>query len=256
MLVQIEIRTKSSKRSCGDPGENLSCTDLSEKILWRSWWSPFQVVLAWSCAGPCEKILWRSWWRPLSGPCWSSADPYQKMLWGFWWILGGPCMILHGSLWEGLKILLKPSLLLVRRLSGDPGDFFCTCPCEKILFKSSLRGPRIEIWQMSAFDVLVWNFFWDAYRKFWYEWRFCKRSIWLTILWSFLQCPGVRFCYEVLRIELFDFLPFLPVYFVSFWQAWTPFSWPLHKLRTAVSVVFVITLMLHAHCCVQSSVHP
>ena len=117
--------------------------DFVEVLVRRSCEDPAEIhkeVLAWSCTGPYEKILWRSWWNA----------------------------ILHDLV-----------QVLVTRSCGDLGEILSkrlalsrTGPCEKILWRSCLNQPQevlaVRSWRCSAL-VLVWKFFSDVHRKFFYE---------------------------------------------------------------------------------------
>jgi len=129
------ILMKSSKRSCGDSGDVLSCTGPYYKILCRSCWNPLKSsersLPAWSCTDPYEKLLWRSCWNPLRSPCGLAqilmrrpcADPSEvlskRSLRDLEQVLGKRSC---GDLGE---VLAKRSLHdlvpnLVRRCCGDP----------------------------------------------------------------------------------------------------------------------------------------
>ena len=135
-LARILVR-----RPCGDPSgmessPRRSLQDLALILIRRSCGHP-GVQLAWSCTGPYEKILWRSCWNHLRGLCmilcrslwkdlaeilvkfclaWSCTGPSEQILTGSWW---NPLGVL--AWWEDLV---------------------------EILFKSSLRGPCVEILKM------------------------------------------------------------------------------------------------------------
>ena len=134
-----------------------------------------------------------------------------------------PCMILCRPPWEDLvKIQVKSFVhelvqVLMRRSCWnhlralEVLTWSCTGPCEKIMcrscsnhFKSSLQGPCIKILQLLCIrgacmevllrcsqGVLVWRF-----------WNMVHIGHSLTILQISLRCPGLRFRYEVLPIEL------------------------------------------------------
>ena len=129
--------------------------------------------------------------------------------------LRAPCMILHRSLQGDLvKIVLKSfkrSLhdlvpVLVRRSCGDPVQIFpkrsLYLDLEAALHYRCLYGSSSGMPPGSS-CMKVWKY--PPYR-----WSF------LTILWNSVWCPGMRFWYEVLHIELFVFkalASYLPILF-------------------------------------------
>ena len=127
---------KACGRLLGGPRDLVSPLRQQQLLLWRSCgrsWSR-------SVASPCEKVLWGSGWNAVKGfSMFRSLWALEKRSW-----------------WNPLYVLAWSR----------------TGPCEKILWRSCWNPPQevlaLRSWRSSAL-VLVWNFFWDAHRKFLYE---------------------------------------------------------------------------------------
>ena len=90
-----------TRRSCGDPGEILPCTDPSEKILWRSFWNHLRgpcMILYRSFLEDLVETLFQSSLRGLALRSWSLTEDLVEILVRS--SLTGPCV----------KILQMPCL--------------------------------------------------------------------------------------------------------------------------------------------------